>query len=285
MEALMINAGPEQAMEQKWSLMFVLALLFHVAVFSLIFFFPSSMPTRRLDHIVYEVDLVESPGPKTQGVNSPSRGKEIKILKTPAKPLPTKVIGPPPSLTKQKAVPIAEKITVKPQKITAPPKESPAKLLDEALAKIEKKVQEENSRAAEDSQVEDQAGPKTETQPRQGEGTSGTGSGSQGQGASGFVLGIYSADVKERIRNNWSYVDLSDTNSTQTLATLVELEVAKNGTIVRTTITRSSGNSPFDQSVLKAIQRSDPLPPVPEGLSSAGVVFEINFNNTDLMNR
>jgi len=43
-----------------------------------------------------------------------------------------------------------------------------------------------------------------------------------------------------------------------------------------------SGDTIFDQSVLKAVEKSDPLPPFPEGYIKSYDDIEITFNLKDL---
>ena len=56
-----VEPNSDREMEPKWSRMLVLSGILHAALFSLIFFVPESIPTRRMGSIVYEVDLVAEP--------------------------------------------------------------------------------------------------------------------------------------------------------------------------------------------------------------------------------
>jgi colicin import membrane protein len=60
------------------------------------------------------------------------------------------------------------------------------------------------------------------------------------------------------------------------------LQVKRNGTIMKTEIKKRSSNPIFDQSVIKAIEKSDPLPPFPEWYKKSYDEIEINFNLKDL---
>jgi periplasmic protein TonB len=44
---------------------------------------------------------------------------------------------------------------------------------------------------------------------------------------------------------------------------IVQIVVARNGTIVEKTLTRSSGNRSFDQAIFKTLEKANPLPPLP----------------------
>ncbi len=274
MEALLVNPGSDKSLDQKWRKMIILSLVFHLAVFSTILFVPEPMGTRKIRDVVYNVDLVEMPKGKRPGISSKARAKKGKGMTAPAKAAPTKRI----SRTKKKEKPVViAKRTVKVEtKKTKPPEVSSAKLLDEALARIEKKI-----KAAKKDPV-DPAVPRLEANAEDTPGTAATGR----FATDGIIMEIYKADIKDWVCSNWSYpVALLGPNSTRLLSTVVELKVEKNGTILRTVVTQSSGNEGFDQSVLKALKRSDPLPPFPESYRKTHEEIEINFNLSDLKNQ
>ncbi len=273
MEASLVHLGSDKFMDQKWSKMVILSLILHLAVFSTILFVPEPMGTRKIRDIVYEVDLVEMPKAKRSSIRSSDRAKKGKGLTAPAKASPTKRIGRPKK--KEKPVVIAKRtLKVKAKKVK-PSEDASAKLLDQALARIEKKIKK-------DKDTVDQTVPKLESRA-----TATTGAGSIGRRSSGgIIMEIYKQDIEDWIFSNWSYtVALLGPDSMRDLSTVVELKVEKNGTILRTVVTRSSGNGGFDQSVLKAIKRSDPLPPFPEGYRKTHEEIEINFNLNDLKNQ
>ena len=58
--------------------------------------------------------------------------------------------------------------------------------------------------------------------------------------------------------------------------------VSAQGKILDKQFKKRSSNAVFDQSVLKAIERSDPLPPFPEGYVRRYDEIEINFNLREL---
>ena len=53
-------------------------------------------------------------------------------------------------------------------------------------------------------------------------------------------------------------------NSVSFRGALVEIVVARNGMIVKKTLIRSSGNSSFDRSIFQALEKANPLPPLPQ---------------------
>jgi len=274
MEALLVNPGSDKSLDQKWRKMIILSLVLHLAVFSTILFVPEPMGTRKIRDVVYNVDLVEMPKGKRPGISSKARAKKGKGMTAPAKATPTKRISR--AKKKEKPVVIAKRTVKVEAKKTKPPEVSSAKLLEEALARIEKKIKEAKKDPV------DPAVPRLEASAEDTPGTSATGR----FATDGIIMEIYKADIKDWVCSNWSYpVALLGPNSTRLLSTVVELKVEKNGTILRTVMTQSSGNEGFDQSVLKALKRSDPLPPFPESYRKTHEEIEINFNLSDLKNQ
>ena len=60
---------------------------------------------------------------------------------------------------------------------------------------------------------------------------------------------------------------------------VVLLRIRKDGTVLETRFIKPSGNKLFDESVLKAIEKSKPLPPLPEGYEKNYEEIEITFKN------
>lgn len=257
--------------ETRWSSMVALSVLFHIAVFCVVLFVPEALPTRRFEGVVYSVDLVELPaskdvqlrvkkgtgkkGAKTV-VKQGSKAKRIKVREE-KKPL------------------VIAKRTI--QTKTAPlkkPKVSPSELIDKAISKIEKKVKaEEKKEVQKDLQrtiaklEETIQGPP---EPRS----------FGGRTVAGIPIQIYQMEVEERIKSSWSYpVALKGKKD---LEAIVVVTVKRDGTILRTEMKKASSDPIFDQSVLRAIKRSDPLPPFPEGYIKSYDEIEIKFNLKDL---
>ena len=59
------------------------------------------------------------------------------------------------------------------------------------------------------------------------------------------------------------------------LSVIVSILVDRNGRLLRTVLEESSGSEAFDRSALQALQRSQPLPPLPEVVSAS--TLEIGF--------
>jgi colicin import membrane protein len=264
---------PRDPLNQSWGRMFAFSSLLHVVLFCFVLFVPDSMPARRIKGVVYEVNLVEMPsGKRLQKGGSAGAQAEKKRTRT-RKIRPAKRI----SVPKKEAKPVVVAKRVVKRK-SRPKKKRPTatRRLDEALKKIEKKVSKEKNDPLK------QAISRLETQVKSSE-AKGFSRGEAGQGIS---IQFYQMQVEEKIKANWSYpVDLSGSDSQKALEAIVIVKVLSNGSIQKTWFKERSSNAIFDQSVLKAVKRSDPLPPFPEGYRRTYDQIEINFNLRDLEGR
>ena len=257
----------------------VVSLLFHALLFSLIFFVPESMPTRRISGApIYEVNLVEMPSQSRSAATTASVEKEGKEI-TGAKTVPTaRRITPP--VQKAKEVVIGKRVVErkkeekeKPQK-PPPPKVSPSKLIEGAISKIEKKVKTEkpDHLASAISRIETRS-----------RGTDAKASGGESGPEAGITIRMYQLAVEEQIKSNWSYpVALMDAKKRKDLRAIVVVRVRQDGAILKSWFEKRSPSAMFDGSVLKAIERSDPLPPFPEGYRRSTDEIEIRFDLSEL---
>jgi len=110
-----------------------------------------------------------------------------------------------------------------------------------------------------------------------GRGTRGDGTAEDGDGegvSSGSLDQYYATQVIRAIRQNWRFPRLSNV----VLATTVELKVNKAGDILSSRMLNGSGRSDFDASVMRAIEDTKKLPPLPETLDAT---LAITFYNTE----
>jgi len=261
----------ESQNDVKWTPVVILSVVFHLAIFSSILFIPDSYSARHsFDGIIYEVNLVEMPGgggTKTMG-GTPPKPQAVSKPDTPAKRIEEV------PKREEKPVVIAKKTLEEKAPPVEKPKESPADLLNKALSKIERKVRTEEHLDKALANLENRAG-----------GSIGTGQpGGKGGGGppGGTVSDIYLAEVYSLIKSNWHYPpELAGGKDPE--ATVV-LMVRSDGKILKTQLDKRSSDALFDESVLKAIERSDPLPPFPEGYRKTHEEFYIRFTLRDLEN-
>lgn len=264
-------------MQPNWKKMFLLSFLIHLGVFLLVFFIPESAPTRLLQGVIYEVNLVELPrktkmgGPVTKKKGVTSK-KGIALRRTTKRRV--RRIGR--VKTKEKAVVIAKKVIKRKKKRVKKLYRTPDKVLKEALAKLEKKVEREKQEKQETAHVESaikKIEKEVETSRNEMPGSAGVGA------PSGITLQIYKMEVESRIKSNWAYpVGIADENKRKGLEAIVILTVKHDGTISEYRFKKKSRDPFFDESVTKAIERSNPLPPFPEGFLKSYEEIEINFN-------
>lgn len=98
---------------------------------------------------------------------------------------------------------------------------------------------------------------------------SGTGGqeGRSGGGAKGNYtrLQIYQAEVRQVLRRNWAFSEAL-AGDTRGLESRVAMKIMPNGEITDVWFEKRSGNEYLDESAYKTVMKSDPLPPLPDGL-------------------
>jgi colicin import membrane protein len=70
--------------------------------------------------------------------------------------------------------------------------------------------------------------------------------------------------------------------SKKDLEAVVVIMVKSDGSIMKTRFEKRSASPIFDDSVIKAVERSNPLPPFPEGYKVSYDEIRFNFNLKDL---
>jgi TonB family protein len=89
------------------------------------------------------------------------------------------------------------------------------------------------------------------------------GDGTNATGGGGSVVGFEFLSYRQRIfgliKSNWANAARGEG-----LIAAVRFDLAPDGTVSGIALVRSSGDRTYDQSVLRAVQRSSPLPPPPE---------------------
>ena len=268
----MTNTDTKQSsnslMEIKWSPMVVLSVVLHLAIFSVVLFVPEAMPTRRFEGVIYSVNLVEMPAGadlKRKGTTTRTGKKGTRVAKKDSQAKRIKA-----QKKKKKPVVIAKRtVETKTPKIKKP-KVPSSELIDRAVSKIEKKVKTEEKNHVDraisklESEVSTPIGPGPQ----------------EGSPIGGIPIQMYQMEVEDRIKGNWSYpVALQ---SREELEAIVVVMVKRDGTILKTEMKKGSSDPIFDDSVIRAVKRSDPLPPFPEGYRKSHDEIEIKFNLKDL---
>jgi TonB family protein len=246
--------------EEKWVRMLILSFLFHLVLFSTVLFVPKN-GTRypSLRDRVYQVELVGPPSREALRGSRPG-GAAVKGEKT------TKIL-------RSKTQRIPEKSTT-----------SSAGLIEEALSRIERKVSEEEKAQPTATPPPETIGNEESEEegaiPAQGGGAGGTGAPSE----TGKVIALYQMEIEYTIKDNWSYpVALVNMKQGRGPEAVVNLTVRNDGKIMKHSFKKRSDDVLFDDSVLKAIEKSDPLPPFPPGYKKSYDEVEISFSLKDLV--
>lgn len=245
--------------DKKKSLIFMilLSILFHlIIIFSTIFFAsrflpPATRPLKKFKY--YEVSLVEIPKREKKGVKIKS--------KTRLKRIRYRI-----SQKKEKTIIIPKK------KIKIPKRRiSEEKLIEQAISKIKRKVRKKRTDIIEQriskikSRIKESAANIQETGTEEG-----------------LSLRVYASVAKSRIKSNWIYPPALAGLAKKELEAIVILKIKRNGKIVRFWFKKRSNDAIFDRSIVKAIEKSDPLPPLPEGYKKRYEEIEIRFNLSEL---
>jgi colicin import membrane protein len=283
----------------KWLL---LSLIFH-GLFIAVLFIAPLLPRSRPEAPVYVVDLVG--GEKIGGMKigteiapPPTKAKEAEPA--PAAPPPPKVESkkeaPEKSKPVEKKAPEEKKTTIKEKTKAEPVKSEPALAKKEPPkeTKAEKAETKSSESASADSVRErllqaalERAKARAEnpqkqalsTGPGEGEGAAGPGVG--GRGGPGVVRGmdfiIYQNRMLGTIKDNWTWV-----GQRSNLKVVVHFGIKDSGEIVGLKIVQPSGDPSYDESVLRAVKKSSPLPAPPESYRKDFADVELTFRPRDL---
>ncbi|MBW1940834.1 MAG: TonB C-terminal domain-containing protein, partial [Deltaproteobacteria bacterium] len=109
------------------------------------------------------------------------------------------------------------------------------------------------------------------------------GDGRPGFGAAGRhirsrIEEIYRNEIMYHIQQNWAFSDQLAGGRTDGLMAFLGIKIMPNGEIREIWFDTRSGNRYFDESVYKAVRKSNPLPPLPEEFSMP--FYNIGFKFT-----
>jgi colicin import membrane protein len=297
-------ANPEllnhnSSLDRTWMHMVGLSVLCHVLFFFGAVFLPDLSMDRTDFPASIEIDLVGLPpvaGPaqKAGGPKAPPAQQEPvpEVKKSPVpepretrpepeKAPPEKVV----SLAPQKPVPVKQSL----KKKTFDPSDA----INKAIAKLEQKVPE--SRPQTVLQAIEALRKKEEAAGAGGTGTgAGSGAGAATGASAGYgpggtarrqleLLDIYNAEIWDRIRRNWAFSQ-EMTGNRESLEAVVIVKIMRDGEIRDIWFEKRAGDSYFDDSVLKAVKKSNPLPPLPEGFLKPYYEVGFRFNLSELRN-
>lgn len=89
-------------------------------------------------------------------------------------------------------------------------------------------------------------------------------------------LGWYAQMIRDRIAQNWNTNGLSA--GTQNAPAIVSFIINRDGTIQNPQVVQSSGNPSIDNTALRAVYQSNPLPPLPPQVAENSITAQFTFN-------
>ncbi|MBF0240915.1 MAG: cell envelope integrity protein TolA [Desulfamplus sp.] len=99
-------------------------------------------------------------------------------------------------------------------------------------------------------------------------------SGGQGSGTTSEAIGLYNLELTYKIRQNWSFNEKL-AGADGKLEAKIMIKILQNGEVRDIWFETRSGNAYLDESAVKAIKKSIPLPTLPAGYTSydIGIIF------------
>ncbi len=289
------------------ALYFGISLLIHMIFIGYVMFVPEYNPRPKLGQAAISVSLVSLPGPpapaqapaaalppapeptpapaaKTVAIPKKEieKAPEKPVLETPppkplpAKPEPAKTVSLAPEQQKPKVKKSLKKETQNRQK-----------MIDQALSKVQKDVEESQSnsvRKAIDRLKEKVAQGGTETlQPSQTAKDAGVAAGTGVAGGTGSggrraleITDLYKIEVAFQVERNWAFSQQLVGDGRAMQASLV-FKVLPSGEITDIQFTQKSGNAYLDDSAYKAIVKANPVSPHPDGIRLPYVTVALRF--------
>jgi TonB family protein len=289
-------------------LFFVVSGVCHVLMIAAMIFLPNAFSAKRISEPsfgpVVSVDLIPGPPPKAEKLSpvkavkpapEPKKPEPVVKEKEPEKPQlppetekPKETVKPEPikeqpedadiSIAPKKPEPEKPKETPKPKEIVKPiekPKKTESidkkaqKNLQNALDRIKKKV----GRLKElESTVRDSEPSPEDDEPTGGSPVGIAGGTGGGGGRGDYVSDAYIMQVTSLIEKNWAFAE-SLAGLQKNLQSVVAVKISSNGEIREVWFKQRSGNKYLDDSADKAVRKSNPLPPLPRGLSDDTIVL------------
>ncbi len=116
--------------------------------------------------------------------------------------------------------------------------------------------------------------PENNTASKESPGGNGT---ADGKGLKSWKpFAIYNVEIAYQIQKNWAFSEQLS-GEKKNLETLVGIKILPNGDIKDIWIDKRSGNSYLDESVIRAIKKSSPLPPLPKDFTGPFYTVGLRF--------
>ena len=93
-------------------------------------------------------------------------------------------------------------------------------------------------------------------------------------------LNEYIGFINSRIQGNWTLPQAL--RPKDNVETIIEVKILGNGAVERLNFEKRSGNRYVDDSAMKAVQKSMPFPPFPEGMMDNYIEIGIRFHSSEV---
>jgi colicin import membrane protein len=93
-------------------------------------------------------------------------------------------------------------------------------------------------------------------------------------------LNEYYGFIQSRVKSNWILPQAL--RPKDNVLTIIEVRILSNGDVERLNFEKRSGNRYLDDSAMKAVQKSIPFPPFPEGIMDNYIEIGIRFPSSEL---
>jgi len=280
--------------EEKLSKWLAFSFLFHLGLVASLFLIPYLPQSSAPSYPVYTVDLVGgekigatnlgtelAPAPKAAPEKTEEKSAvpvvENKKETKKQKPKTVEKTTPEPEKPALKEIAKKEPVKKEPVKDTKSEAKSEEDSLDQVRERLLQSAVERAKNRTESGQKTSK-GEQISSGTGQGQGAAALGSGGVGGGT---VKGIdfirYQNQMLSTIKNNWVWV-----GQRGNLKVVVRFNIKDNGEIAGLRLVQPSGNPSYDDSVLRAVRKSSPLPVPPEDLRSEFSEVQLTFRPEDL---
>jgi len=244
------------------------------------------------EYPVYTVDLVggERIGRTNLGTELTPTAAPKESAKKAEKEIPAPESKPEPKKEKTEKAKSIEKTAVIPEKATtketvkketAIEKKTEAKETAASLDSVRERVIQsavERAKNRTDSGQKASKGEVISSGAGEGEGAAALGKGGRGGGVvKGMEFVIYQNRMLSTIKTNWVWV-----GQRSNLRVVVRFNIKDNGEIFGLKVVQASGNASYDESVIRAVNKSSPLPALPESVRKDFSEIELAFRPEDL---
>lgn len=302
------NAYSQQVMgyeSRSAVLYFGLSIIFHLIFLGAMIFAPNFTPNRPMSSGVVNVRLVSlpGPGPAPGPAPKPVAKPEPKVQKTPPAAVPKP--KPKPKPPAKKTAPIIKETPKKKPEIKEPPKavslapKKPKKSLkketfnrpkaiETAIEDVQKEVESSNKgsitsaidkirkKVAKEESSDTQRYKLPEGRKASGGYGVAGGGGGGGDPKTIQLLDIYRVEVAYQVERNWAFSPQL-AGGAKDLQARVVFKVLPNGEITDIEFTEKSNNEYLDDSVYKAVVKSNPVLPHPSGIVRPYIMVGIRF--------